>query len=69
MHPKPEQIFDLRRRHKLTREKLAESLYDIKHERILDWELGRRNCPGLTWWAMCLTWDQRDLWQEENGSI
>jgi len=62
-----EEIKDLRRRNKLTQNQLADSLYGIRRERIPEWEAGRRTCPEITWWAMCLTWDGRDLWQEENG--
>jgi len=67
MNPTPEEIKDLRRRNKLTQHQLADSLYGVKRERIADWETGRRQCPPITWWAMVLTWDSRDLWQEEYG--
>lgn len=60
-----EEIKDLRRRHHLTQKQLADSLYHIKEERISDWELGRRNCPDIIWWAMVLTHDHIDLWEEE----
>ena len=66
MQPTPQDIKDLRMRHKITREELARSLYETKPGRIMDWELGRRRCPPITWWAMVLTWDKRDLWEEEN---
>lgn len=64
--PTPGQVKDLRMRHKISRRKLAESLYGVKEERIMDWELGRRGCPAIVWWAMTLTWDKRDLWEEES---
>lgn len=64
--PRPYQIRDLRRRHNLTQQALADSLYGIKKGRVVDWECDRRNCPPITWWAMVLTWDKRDLWVEEN---
>ena len=62
-----EEIKALRKRHGITQEKLADSLYHIKPKRIADWESGRRNCPDIVWWAMVLTWDKRDLWAEERG--
>jgi len=62
----PEKIKDLRKRHRLTQAKLAESLYGIKKERIADWETGRRSMPKIVWWAMVLTWDRIDLWEEEH---
>ena len=67
MNPTKEEIKDLRLRHRITRNQLADSLYGIKRERILDWEVGRRNMPPIVWWACKLTWDHIDLWVEENG--
>ena len=64
--PKPEEIRELRARHKLTQDKLADSLYGIKRARVPDWESSRRTCPPITWWAMKLTWDGIDLWNEES---
>ena len=64
--PKPEEIRELRARHKLTQDKLADSLYGIKRARVPDWEAGRRNCPPNTWWCMRLIWDGIDLWNEES---
>jgi DNA-binding XRE family transcriptional regulator len=66
MIPTPEQILDLRKRHHITQNQLADSLYGIKRERIGDWESGRRACPSIIWWAILLTWDKRDLWEEEH---
>ena len=63
--PSPQMIRDLRARHQITQNQLADSLYDIKRPRIPDWEAGRRSCPGIVWWSMVLTWDKRDLWEEE----
>jgi len=62
--PKPEEIRELRARHKLTQDKLADSLYGIKRARVPDWEAGRRTCPPIIWWAMKLTWDKEDIWNE-----
>lgn len=62
--PTRQDIKDLRKRHNLTQEKLAESLYGIKLETLRSWEKGQRNCPSIVWWAMVLTWDKRDLWEE-----
>ena len=63
--PKPYEIRELRKRHGISREELARSLYHIKVSRIIDWELDRRKCPPIIWWAMRVTWDQVDLWEEE----
>ena len=65
--PKSEEIKQLRERHGLTQNQLADSLYGIKRERIADWENGRRDCPPIIWWAMVLTWDKVDLWEVEAG--
>ena len=59
--PTPEKMKELRARHGISREELALSLYGIKPDRVTDWELGRRNCPPIVWWAMVLTWDKKDL--------
>ena len=59
-----EKIKDLRKRHNLTQKKLAESLYGIKQDSVINWENNRRNCPDIVWWAIKLTWDQIDLWEE-----
>lgn len=64
--PRSYEIRALRARHKLTRDQLALSLYDVKHGRIVDWENDRRSCPPMIWWAMVLTWDKIDLWAEED---
>ncbi len=66
MSPTAQMIKDLRKRHNLTQQRLADSLYGIKVSTVANWEAGRRNCPPIIWWAMVLTWDQRDLWLEEN---
>ena len=65
MTPTPQMIKDLRKRHRLRQKDLADSLYGIKYDRIPDWETGRRKCPSIVWWAMVLTWDKKDLWEEE----
>ena len=65
--PTPQDIKDLRRRYRITQDQLADSLYGVKRPRIYDWESGNRQCPSLTWWAMVLTWDHKDLWVEEHG--
>ena len=65
MQPKGYQIQDLRKRHKITQQKLADSLYGVEVHSIQNWEGGRRNCPAIIWWAMVLTWDKVDLWVEE----
>lgn len=69
MRPTPQQIRDLRTRHRLSQEKLAESLYHIKATNIAHWENGRRNCQPIVWWAMVLTWDKKDLWAEERERV
>lgn len=63
--PRPYEIGALRRRHKISRKELAESLYGIEPGTIQSYELGRRRCHPLTWWAMVLTWDKIDLWADE----
>ena len=68
-NPRPEEILELRKRHNLTQNKLADSLYGVKRARIADWENGRRQCPALAWWAMVLVWDKVDLWDEEPGEM
>ena len=65
MKPTREEIIDLRRRHHITQNQLADSLYDIKRARIGDWESGRRSMPGIIWWAAKITWDKEDLWSGE----
>lgn len=55
------QIRQLRDRHEITREELAETLYGVKADRVKDWELGRRNCTPLATWAMVFHWDDYDL--------
>jgi predicted transcriptional regulator len=65
--PRPFEIKALRRRHKITQWQLADSLYGVKRARISDWETGRRDCPPIVWWAMVLTWDKVDLWEEEQS--
>lgn len=65
MNPTPEQIKELRKKHHITQEQLADSLYDIKRERIGDWESGRRNMPGVIWWIIKLTYDEIDLREGE----
>ena len=60
-----EEIVDLRERHNLTQKKLAESLYGINKDSVSNWETGYRNCPAIVWWAMNLTWDHVDIWEEE----
>lgn len=68
LRPAGYMIRDLRKRHNLTQQQLADSLYGNFTGRIIgDYERGERNCMPLTWWAMVLTWDGRDLWQEEFG--
>lgn len=67
--PRPYEIKDLRRRYKITQHQLADSLYGVKRPRIPDWETGRRECPPIVWWAMCLVWDKIDLWEEEPGDM
>jgi len=62
MSPSGEDIRNLRMRYKITQKELAESLYDIKEARISEWERGVRNCPGIVWWAMILTWDKVDIY-------
>ena len=62
---KPEYIKDLRKRHGLTQKKLADSLFYVRKDSISNWETGYRNCPAVVWWAMKLTWDHVDLWEEE----
>lgn len=66
MSPTKEEVRALRIRHRLTQKKLAESLYDISTTQVINWESGRRNCPGIILWAMVLTWDKMDLWSEED---
>jgi DNA-binding transcriptional regulator YiaG len=63
--PRPYEIKQLRLRHGITQKQLADSLYGVKWRRIVDWECDRRTCPPITWWAMRLTWDKVDLWEEE----
>ena len=64
--PRPYEIKNLRRRHKITQKQLADSLYGIKKDRVVDWECDRRVCQPIVWWAMKLTWDKVDLWEEEH---
>ena len=59
--PTPEGIRLLRKRHKLTQNALADSLYGVKRNRIADWESGRRGCPLPIWWMMVLVHDALDL--------
>lgn len=65
MNPSPEQIKDLRKRKHITQEQLADSLYDIKRERIGDWESGRRRMPGIIWWIIKWMYDKVDLREGE----
>ena len=65
MRPRPYEIIQLRKRHGITQQQLADSLYDVKRTQIADWEIGRRRCRPLEWWAMVLTWDKVDLWEKE----
>lgn len=67
LKPSPEQIRDLRRRHKLTQEQLANSLYGVRVQQVAAWESGRRGCTPNVWWSMCLIHDKRDLWEELHG--
>ena len=66
MTPTPEDIKALRKRHRITQDVLADSLYGIKRARVPDWEAGRRTCSEIIWWAIWLTWEKEDLWLEEN---
>ena len=61
----PEMIKELRKRHHITQQKLAASLFHINRERITDWESGRRNCPPIIWWAIKITWDKIDIWGKD----
>ena len=63
MKVNPEDIKDLRRRHRITQKQLAESLFHITTQAVASWESGRRNCPPIIWWAMRLTWDKIDEWE------
>lgn len=65
MNPSPQEIIALRRRHHLTQNQLADSLYDIKRERIQGWESGRRNMPGIIWWVIKWMYDEVDLREGE----
>ena len=47
IRPTRQDIKDLRKRHNLTQEKLADSLYGIKLETLRSWEKGQRNCPSI----------------------
>lgn len=66
IRPRSYEIRALRRRHNLTQEQLAASLYGIKVESVVNWERDRRNCKPIVWWAMVLTWDKIDLWSHED---
>lgn len=46
--PRPYQIKDLRKRHGITQQKLADSLYGVSVESVVNWENDRRNCPPIT---------------------
>ncbi len=61
MKIKPEEIKALRARYSLTQQQLADSLYEVKRERITDWETHRRVCPPMVTWAMILEWDELDI--------
>lgn len=66
--PEPKDVKELRKRHHITQQQLADSLYGVKVERIHDWERegpNGRNCPPLTWWVMKALWDEVDLRDEE----
>ena len=63
-HPTKEDIVALRLKHGITQQKLADSLYGVSVNTVSSWEAGHRNCPPLTWWAIRLTWDGVDLWNE-----
>ncbi len=65
MKPTPEMIKDLRKKHHITQDQLADSLYDIKRPRVADWESGRRNMPGIIWWIIKLMYDEIDLREGE----
>jgi DNA-binding XRE family transcriptional regulator len=65
--PRPYEIVNLRRKHKISQATLADSLYGVRRSKLSDWETGKHKCPPMAWWAMVLTWDKRDLWEEERA--
>lgn len=69
IYPTAEDIKALRERHGLTREQLANSLYKCEEGTIQSYELGRRHCHPLTFWAMVMTWDKMDLRHDEERWI
>lgn len=64
LSPTGQDIKDLRKRHGITQRQLCDSLYGIKYDRISDWERGWRLMPPIVWWACCLIWDKKDLWED-----
>ena len=59
-----EGIRDLRRRHGITQQQLADSLYGVKVQSVASWESGRRGCPPIIYWVIKMIWDNADLREE-----
>ena len=66
IRPKGYENRALRRRHNLTQQQLADSLYGVKRVTVADWEIDRRKCGPMSWWAIVLIWDKIDLWSDED---
>lgn len=65
--PTGEDLKNLRERHDLTQNELADSLYGVRRESLPAWEQGRRNCPPSIFWQMVTVWDEMDLRVEEEA--